>query len=1004
MKKIILIIAIFCLSLNCVKLREPQTTTYEGFEQLKNEDWHVRSKFIEELGKTKNIKVIPLLLETLNDKHAFVRCKVIEALGEIGDKSVTQNLIKFYKREKDDLRSRREILISLGKIKDEKAVSFLMKEAKNKNNNKEIRIKSIDALGEIGDKKPVKTLITLLKSEDTDLKISVIYSLGKLKDSQAVEPLISQLGSNDTDVLCEAVYALGEIKDTKAVKPLIPLLKHKEEDVRNEVVTSLNKIKETVPEELILSSNSDVLLKIDDPPSKGVIPLLKDKNSSIRELAAKTLGRAKWKPSTEDEEISYYIAKKDWDMCVKIGERALVPLIEALKDNDISVRKGAVTSLGKIGDERAIEPIIEKTEDPDREIRKISVEALGNIKSPVSKPLVSLLSNSIPRDEIDSLTKIGEPAIVPVLKLFKTSNSPIALSKSADVLGGIPDKRSVKPLVEKLEYNDERVRKASAEALSRLGWIPANDSEKVSYYIAKQEWDKCVEIGTPAVERLIYLWREFNWGYIEREVVINTLVNIGKPAVKPLITALQNKEANKIQENAIITLGRIGDKRAIKPLTKFTGQKEAVRALKKIKAGGDKEYIKIIIPKLKDKNREIRVDAVETLGGMGKLAVEPLINALKNEDWLIRSNAAASLGIIKDSTAVEPLILTLGDKEAHVKRITAYSLGRIGDCRSVKLIINLLEDDIPDVRNTAIQALSSFRCGKILISELQNTKSHKVASTILEEVIWIEPEEKAFCYIGKEKWDSCVKIGGPAVKPLVSALRDEDWKIRKGVAESLEKLNYKLEKEEEKNFYHIAKHEWDKCVNFGKPAEKPLIDLLLDKDALIRKAAAETLDKLKWSASNEEEKVIYLIAKQEWDKCANLGAPVAKRLILLLYKDSNSNIQNAAVNTLVKIGEPSIDSCIWALKYSYRSDVWFKLTDVLSRIGKPALKPLFITLKDGYSYARVGAACALGKMGDTAAVEPLENVLKGDEEIDVKQEVKKALDNIQNKNAGLVRD
>ena len=46
-----------------------------------------------------------------------------------------------------------------------------------------------------------------------------------------------------------------------------------------------------------------------------------------------------------------------------------------------------------------------------------------------------------------------------------------------------------------------------------------------------------------------------------------------------------------------------------------------------------------------------------------------------------------------------------------------------------------------------------------------------------------------------------------------------------------------------------------------------------------------------------------------------------------------------------------------------------------ARIGRPALKPLISALKDGSNDIKIGAAFALGEMGDPEAIEPLKGLL-----------------------------
>ncbi len=62
----------------------------------------------------------------------------------------------------------------------------------------------------------------------------------------------------------------------------------------------------------------------------------------------------------------------------------------------------------------------------------------------------------------------------------------------------------------------------------------------------------------------------------------------------------------------------------------------------------------------------------------------------------------------------------------------------------------------------------------------------------------------------------------------------------------------------------------------------------------------------------------------------------------------------------------------------------------LVEVGKPAVKPLLIALKDGNTNLRGGAALALGKIGDTRAVEPLQAALRDDDK-DVREAAEMAL-------------
>ena len=84
-----------------------------------------------------------------------------------------------------------------------------------------------------------------------------------------------------------------------------------------------------------------------------------------------------------------------------------------------------------------------------------------------------------------------------------------------------------------------------------------------------------------------------------------------------------------------------------------------------------------LIQELKDKDPIVQRRATGTLGQIkGARAVEPLVAALKDEKYIIRSAAADALGSI-GTPAVEHLIVALKDKDLFVRNRAAGALGQI---------------------------------------------------------------------------------------------------------------------------------------------------------------------------------------------------------------------------------------------------------------------------------------------------------------------------------------
>jgi HEAT repeat protein len=110
---------------------------------------------------------------------------------------------------------------------------------------------------------------------------------------------------------------------------------------------------------------------------------------------------------------------------------------------------------------------------------------------------------------------------------------------------------------------------------------------------------------------------------------------------------------------------------------------------------------------------EARMGTVVELLGMGRPAVEILIEYLEDDDWLVREAAADLLGKIGDLRAVEPLMERLSrDKDTGVKELAMKSLGVIGDARPVQLYIEALP--IRPLRTLAMEALAKIKDVEVL--------------------------------------------------------------------------------------------------------------------------------------------------------------------------------------------------------------------------------------------------------------------------------------------------
>ncbi len=95
--------------------------------------------------------------------------------------------------------------------------------------------------------------------------------------------------------------------------------------------------------------------------------------------------------------------------------------------------------------------------------------------------------------------------------------------------------------------------------------------------------------------------------------------------------------------------------------------------------------------------------------------IEPLTEALKDADPLLRTNAALALGELQDgrpgadlSPIVDPLVAALGDPAPEVRAMAASALGRTHSEAALEPLISALGDSSTTVRMTAKAVLAGY--------------------------------------------------------------------------------------------------------------------------------------------------------------------------------------------------------------------------------------------------------------------------------------------------------
>jgi HEAT repeat protein len=343
-------------------------------------------------------------------------------------------------------------------------------------------------------------------------------------------------------------------------------------------------------------------------------------------------------------------------------EKAIPPLIEALKDTVHIVRACAAIALGKYGPKakEALGPICMLLNDKEEFVRRDAGLALVKI-SPDTEQMVRLVMTDLKGQNVD-------------LEFIQ---------RGSEIFGliGKDPKESVPRLIDALKDKNVTTRQCSALALAMLG-------------------PKAKE----AVPALIDALKDKDMRV--RKVTTAALIQISPSDAKQLVSALIDAlkdEDPEVRVWAAQSLGQIGPdaKEAQGPICELLNDKEEIvrhvaGAALVIISPETRQMVRLMMSDQKGPNVEIIRRSRELAGLMGrnpKGAVPPLIDALKDKNATIRRCSALLLKMLgpKATEAGADLVDALKDDDVH--ELAAEALEKMGSAAMKPLAQGLKNPD-----------------------------------------------------------------------------------------------------------------------------------------------------------------------------------------------------------------------------------------------------------------------------------------------------------------------
>lgn len=195
------------------------------------------------------------------------------------------------------------------------------------------------------------------------------------------------------------------------------------------------------------------------------------------EAAAVPVAEKVAEPKVKDEvEIQIDLLKeKDWfrrkEAAVTLGEmgdeRAVAPLIVALRDDEWNVRESAEDALTMIGSP-AVEPLIKALRE--YQTRRYVIKVLGRIKDErVLDPLfVQLRNEEFKDDATAALVEVGLPAVERLTAVLNDKDTNVR-KHAAQALGAIGLPEAVDLLIEATKDDEWEVRMSAIAGLDQIG-------------------------------------------------------------------------------------------------------------------------------------------------------------------------------------------------------------------------------------------------------------------------------------------------------------------------------------------------------------------------------------------------------------------------------------------------------------------------------------------------------------------------------------------------------
>lgn len=503
------------------------------------------------------------------------------------------------------------------------------------------------------------------------------------------------LGSEDKEVVRESAFKAGEKNCVEAVPKLAELLTTNHLGIQEAVDSSLRKIggKETV---------------------QAVIPLLRSDDAPVRNLSM--------------------------DILRDVGSQDMGALIELIQDDDPDIRIFMADILGSTSSPLAVEPLCDALlKDPEVNVRYQAAVSLGELGLGEAAPCLNKALNDeewVQYSVIEALTKIGHVSSVDALVKALDSASDLVASMIIDSLGELGNVKAVTMLLKRMSDSPTALRNKIVKAVVKilggksLTLLSDEERERFRQYLLVALEDEDEEIQDAAMQGLAHVGGELASrgilkiaAEIDRDqnqerlqTTIACLAEIGlTEALKEGVVA-EDLDVAHVSVDALSQIApeACDSEHAVCEVLMGAFWKSSLpiqRQIVSVAAARGDEKAKDFFIRILNEHTDGTVlkSAVYLLGEKLRLpdVVDQIFPLLEHEYDDVKE-AALDACIAIGSEDVIGRFQSMFDSEDPVRRLmSVYGIGKLDPMGNLDVLKQAIEDEIPDIRKVAIEALAA---------------------------------------------------------------------------------------------------------------------------------------------------------------------------------------------------------------------------------------------------------------------------------------------------------